>query len=178
MRKPDRIEDASTARRAAEPPVRTQATKGDVSGEPSSDSRVHVDLDELLDALEWVSAGETAAVDAEVYIRRIDGQILWCGEGVDEEPPEDIEDGTVYIAVPRLREFDLGRSLAVRFVEEHLPRSLEEVENYFRRRGAYSRLKSLLERVGQLEAWYRYEKAAKEEALKEWCAENGFHAGG
>jgi hypothetical protein len=138
---------------------------------------VRVDLDELLDAFEWVSAGETAAVSAEAYIRRTDGQIVWCGEGIDEEPPDDIEDGTLYIAVPHKNELDLGRSLALRFVEEHLPRSLEEVEIYFRKRGAYSRFKSLLERVGQLDAWHRYEQGAKEESLRQWCVENGFVAG-
>ena len=137
---------------------------------------VLVDLDELLAAYEWVSAGEAAAVDAEAYISRIDGQIHWCGEGVDEEPPEDIEDGTAYIAVLRKSELDLGRSLALRFAEEHLPRSWEEVDGYFRQRGAYSRFKSLLERVGQLDAWHQYEQAATEEALSEWCAENGFTA--
>jgi hypothetical protein len=137
---------------------------------------VMVDLDELLSAYEWVSAGEAAAVDAEAYINRIDGQIHWCGEGVDEERPEDMEDGTVHIAVPHRSELDLGRPLALRFAEEHLPRSREEVDGYFRKRGAYSRFKSLLERVGQLDAWYQYEQAAKEEALRKWCAENGFTA--
>jgi hypothetical protein len=137
---------------------------------------VPVDLDELLAAHEWVSAGEAAAVDAEAYISRIDGQIHWCGEGVDEELPEDIEDGSLYIAVPHKSELGLGRSLALRFAEEHLPRSWEEVDGYFRKRGAYSRFKSLLERVGRLDAWHQYEQAAKEEALREWCAENGFTA--
>lgn len=137
---------------------------------------VPVDLDELLAAYEWVSAGEAAAVDAEAYISRIDGQIHWCGEGVDDEPPEDIEDGTVYIAMPHKSKLDLGRSLALRFVEEHLPRSRGEVEEYFRKRGAYPRFKSLLERAGQFDAWHQYEQAAKEEALSEWCAENGFAA--
>jgi hypothetical protein len=85
-----------------------------------------------------------------------------------------MDDGTVYIAVPHQSELDLGRSLALRFAAEHLPRSREEVDGYFRKRGAYSRFKSLLERAGQLTAWYQYEQAAKEEALSKWCAENGF----
>lgn len=135
---------------------------------------VSIDLDELLAAYEWVSAGEAAAVDAEAYVSRLNGQIHWCGEGIDEDPPEDIEDGSLYVAVPHKSELDLGRSLALRFVEEHLPRSRAEVSDYFRRRGAYSRFKSLLERVGQLDAWHQYEQAAKEEVLSEWCAENDF----
>ena len=48
---------------------------------------VSIDLDELLAAYEWVSAGEAAAVDAEAYVSRLNGQIHWCGEGIDEDPP-------------------------------------------------------------------------------------------
>ena len=135
---------------------------------------VAVDIDDLLSAYEWVSAGEVATVDAEAYISKFTGNIHWCGEGVDEEPPEDIEDGSLYIAVPHKSEFDLGRSLALAFVDEHLPRSSETVREYFHGRGAYQRFKALLARAGQLDAWHRYEQAAKEEALSEWCAENGF----
>ena len=138
---------------------------------------VRVYIDDLLDACEWVSAGETAAIDAEAYVCRSDGRIIWCGEGIDEDPPEDLEeDGTLYVAVPRKNELDVGRSLVFRFVEEHLPRSLGEVESYFHKRGAYARFKSLLERHGRLEAWYHYEEATKKESLKQWCAENGFTA--
>ncbi len=135
---------------------------------------VLVSLDELLSAYEWVSAGEAAALDCEAYVGRTTGKVHWCGEVVDEEPPEDIEDGSLYIAVPHKTDFDLGRSLALRFVEEHLPREREAVHDYFRKRGAYSKFKSLLERVSQLDAWHEYERAATETALHEWCEENGF----
>jgi hypothetical protein len=132
-----------------------------------------VDLDDLLAAYEWVSAGEVAALDAEAYIDRRTGQIHWCGEGVDEEAPEGIDDGSLYIAVPHKSEFDLGRSLALAFVDEYLPHSSETVRAYFHRRGAYQQFKALLAQAGQLNAWYRYEQSAQEVALKEWCAENG-----
>ena len=133
-----------------------------------------VSLDELLSAQEWVSAGEAATLDCEAYVSRATGKVHWCGEGVDEQPPEDIEDGSLYIAVPHKGDFHLGRSLALRFVEERLPRERETVYEYFRKRGAYSRFKSLLAQVGELDAWQQYEQAAKETALREWCAENGF----
>jgi|SRR5438105_3832269 len=135
---------------------------------------VPVNFDELFAAYEWVSGGEALAMDCEAYISRSAGTVHWCGEGVDEELPEDIEDGTLYIAVPHKNEFDLGRSLAFRFVEEHLPRSRETVYEFFRKRGAYSKFKSLLASSGQLDAWHKYEEAATESALREWCEENGF----
>jgi hypothetical protein len=135
---------------------------------------VAIDLDDLLCAYEWVGAGEAACVNAQAYISKLTGKVHWCGEGVDDEPPEDIEDESLYIAVPHKSEFDLGRSLALAFVDEHLPRSSEAARDCFRRRGAYQRFKALLAGAGQLDAWHRYEQAAKEEALGDWCAENGF----
>ena len=133
-----------------------------------------VDLDDLLAAFEWVSAGEQAGLDAEAHISRLTGKIHWRGEGVDEEPPHDIDDASLHVAVPHKGEFDLGRSLAVAFVDEHLSRASDAVRECFRRRGAYQRFKALLAQAGQLDAWHQYEEAAKEEALTQWCAENGF----
>ncbi len=134
-----------------------------------------VNLDELLTAFEWVSAGEAAAIECNAYVSRRTGQVHWVGEGVDEEPPEDIDDASVYVAVPHKGELALGRSVALRFVEAHLAESYETVFQYFRRRGAYSRFKALLERTGQLEAWYRYEQNAVEQALGRWCQEHDLH---
>jgi len=48
-----------------------------------------------------------------------------------------------------------------------------KVEDIFRRRGAYGRFKSLLERRGVLDEWYAYEARHRESALRQWCAENG-----
>ncbi len=134
---------------------------------------VTVSLDELLAAFEWVSAGEVAGLDREAYVSRATGTVHWTGEGADEELPKDIEDESLYIAVPRKHEFDLGRSLAIRFVEEHLPGSRGTVDGFFRKRGAYSHFKSLLAQAGQLDAWHAYEQAAIENALREWCEGNG-----
>lgn len=134
---------------------------------------VRVSLDELFAALEWVSAGDAAAFDCSAYVSTLTGEVHWVGEGIDKEPPEDIEDGSIYVAVPHKHDLDLGRSLALRFIEEHLPGSLEVVNQYFRNRSAYSRFKALLDRTDQLEAWHRYEQHTVEEALRQWCAENG-----
>lgn len=131
-------------------------------------------LDDLLAAYEFVSAGEVSMLDAAAYICRATGQVYWSGEGVDEELPEDIDDDSRYVAVPGKRDFDLGRALVMRFVLEQMPESYDAVCGYFRKRGAYSHFKSLLERSGRLEAWYRYEEAATAAALREWGEDEGF----
>jgi hypothetical protein len=135
---------------------------------------VSVSLHELLLAYEWVSAREAAAIDCQVYASRKTGSIYWSGEGIDEELPDDIEDGSLYIALPQRSELDLGRSLALRFVEEHLPQHQEAVHEFFRKRGAYAQFKSLLTRAGQLNAWHEYESVATENALRKWCEDKGF----
>lgn len=131
-----------------------------------------VSFDDLLNAFEWVSSSEH--YENAAYVSRVTGQIHWSSEITDgeEELPEDIEDGTIYLAVPHKHHLDLGRDLVFRFVEEHLPDSQRVVSEFFRHRGAYSRFKSLLEQRNQLENWYQYEQSAVEEGLREWCREN------
>lgn len=137
---------------------------------------VRVDFDELIDACDWVSAG--ASIDVQAYINRLDGRIYWQGEGVDEDPPEDAGDDDAWIAVPNRNELDLGRDLALRFVEEHLPGSYAKVDGFFHSRGAYAKFKSLLDSAGQLQTWYAYERVAQREGLTRWCLDNGFVASG
>jgi len=132
-----------------------------------------ISFDDLLLAYEWVSAG--ASFENEAYVSRVTGKIHWSSNfgDVEEELPEDIEDGSVYLAVPHKNDLDLGRELALRFVEEHLPEEYEVAYQFFRKRGAYSRFKAMLERRNQLQNWYQYEKSAVEGALREWSTENG-----
>ncbi len=134
---------------------------------------VLVSFEELLASFEWVSAA--VPFENEAYVSRITGKIFWSSSSTDveEELPEDIEDGSVYIAVPNKHDLDLGRELALRFVEEHLPESYEFADGFFRSRGAYSRFKALLERTNQLQNWYEYEKIAVDAALRAWSTENG-----
>lgn len=133
-----------------------------------------VSLDDLLSAFEWVSAGESAAIDCTAYVSKATGKVHCSGEGVDEELPEDIEDGAVYVAVPDKSELALGRSLALRFVEDHFPHEYDTLYQFFRKRGAYANFKSLLVRAGQLQAWHSYERTAVEEALLNWGEQHGF----
>ena len=39
--------------------------------------------------------------------------------------------------------------------------------------GAYSAFKDLLDSAGLLQAWYDFEEARTEEALRVWCRDNG-----
>lgn len=133
-----------------------------------------VSLEDLLSASDWISAGDSAAIDCTAYVSKATGKVHWSGEGVDEALPEDIEDGTIYVAVPGKSELELGRSLALRFVADHLPNKYETVHQFFRKRGAYSKFKSLLEQAGQLHAWHTYERNAIEEALHNWGEQHGF----
>lgn len=133
-----------------------------------------VSLHDLLAAYDWVNAGASAGVEGEAYVSRLTGEVHWVGEGCDDEPPEDIGDESLYVAVPGQSDLDLGRPLALRFVRERLPDSYDTVRGIFSARGAYTRFKSLLDGAGMLDAWYQYEQSAVAQALSEWCAENGF----
>lgn len=132
-----------------------------------------VNIDDLIAAMEWVSTGEAAGIECSAYVSRRTGRVHWVGEGIDEAAPDDIADASVYVGVPHKADLDLGRALALRFVERHLPQSCGVVREYFAKRGAYARFKTLLERSGQLDAWHRYEEQAEAQALSEWCEDLG-----
>ena len=136
-------------------------------------SSAPVSFADLLAAYEWVSA--SAPMENDAYVSRATGKIHWASSvtDVEEELPEDVEDGSIYVAVPHKYDLDLGRALALRFADEHLPDSYEVIAGFFRKRGAYGRFKDLLERRDCLQAWYDYEAHAVECALREWSGENG-----
>jgi len=131
-----------------------------------------VKLSELMDAFTWASAAgpyENAA-----YVSRASGRI-WLVTDFDdhgEDPPEDVDDESLYLTIPSKNELDLGRSLALAFVQQSLPESYELVKNYFARAGAYARFKDFLDERGRLEDWYAYETAGVRDALREWAVEN------
>ncbi len=138
---------------------------------------VLVDKDDFEDAFEWVS-GDPGLTNA-AYINRATGKIKWVGEGVEEEEEdeealdaEDSEpsfDSNEWIDVPHKHDLDLGRNVVFRFIDEVLPDAYNQVQYFFKRRGAYGRLKELLDRRGKLEEWYAYQNAAQEQALQRWA---------
>lgn len=140
---------------------------------PSVAAMPSVKLQDLIDAFDWVSAD--GGFENAAYVCRQSGKIYWVGEGGalgDEELPDDIEDGALYVAVPHKRELDLGRMLALRFVEAHVPAAYERAQRYFARPGAYGHFKHMLGELGKLNAWYQYEQQAIADALQNWAEEN------
>jgi hypothetical protein len=131
-----------------------------------------LDYADILDAFEWVSA--TADAENSAYLCRTTGVMYFASSAMelDDELPDDIDDSGLYVAVPHKVDLNLGKSLAIKFIAEHLPDDYAHVCGFFRQRGAYGRFKELLERRDRLDAWYGYEAQAVEQALREWCREN------
>jgi hypothetical protein len=134
---------------------------------------ITVKYDELLSAFDFVSAG--TPFENKAYICMDTGAIHWVSVTLDleEEVPDDIETSNRYIAVPHKNDLDLGRNLALSFVNQELPDEYNTVANFFRHKGAYRRFKNLLETRAMLEKWLSFETKAYETALREWCQKNG-----
>jgi hypothetical protein len=133
-----------------------------------------IDYRDLEEAVEFMSAG--LMFDAHAYISRETGKIYLdcvdvCGE---VEIPGDVDDPDVYVEAPTRQGLNLGKRLVLRFVARALPDRYEEVEDIFRRKGAYSRFKNLLLHHGMLEAWYEHERLATQKALVAWAKTEGF----
>lgn len=133
-----------------------------------------VSFDDLESAFYWVSG--VGPFENSAYVSRATGKVYWISEEVagDEDLPDDIEDGALYIAVPHKNDLALGRSLVFEFAEERLPDDIHRVRSMFFKRGAYSRFKDLLEHRNLLEQWYEFERDATENALQSWARENNF----
>lgn len=134
----------------------------------------YIDYNELETAMMFVSG--STLLGASARISRNTGRIFWISEeSEDYEPlPEDIDDEDRYVEVPSQRDLGLGQRLVLQFVEERFSDHYDEVRAIFRRKGAYARLKDLLDHHGMLEEWYAYERAAVRSALCEWARNEGF----
>lgn len=139
---------------------------------------VTVKFSDLLDGFEFASFGN--AFDSGAFICLDTGTIHLMSRDIDldEETPADIDDATKYLAIPHKNDLDLGRALALSFVEETLPDDYDRVAGYFSRRGAYARFKDLLEERGVIDRWYEYERDKTEAALLQWCNENEIQIAG
>ncbi|QEZ44818.1 UPF0158 family protein [Cupriavidus oxalaticus] len=133
-----------------------------------------VKLEDLSIAFDFVNSG--APMENEAYVSLDTGKIYWISDfndGSEEEIPEDLETSDRYLVIPHKNELGLGKRLVLQFVAQELPESYDEVDGFFRRKGAYARFKDLLEHKGILQRWFAFEAESVEIALKQWCADNG-----
>lgn len=130
-----------------------------------------INFNEIEDAFMFVSMGQPYEYMA--YLSKESGKIYYHSEYGDnpEELPDDIDD-PIYVAIPHKNELGLGKNLALRFAYKFLSQKAELVEFIFRKKGAYSKFKNLLEQHGELDHWYQYEEEAQRTNLLEWCEEN------
>ena len=131
---------------------------------------VVVNFSELLEAYQFVSFG--SPMENQAFISLDTGKIYWVSEVIDDEVPEDLGESDRYLQVPHKNELDLGTRLALRFADEKAPGLYDQVDGFFRRRGAYARFKDLLARESLLDRWHSFEAECTEHALKDWCAAN------
>ena len=136
-----------------------------------------IQFKDIMDAFNFVSFGQV--YEHQAFLDKETGKTYWHSEFGDneEELPDDIDDER-YVEIPHKNELGLGKNLVLDFSYEYLPSEVEEIEMIFRRKGAYSRFKSLLERKGALDKWYEFEEKAYEKALREWCEENAIKING
>jgi hypothetical protein len=130
-----------------------------------------ISFDDIENAFFFVSMDQQFMHNA--YLCKGTGEIFYTSEmGDSDELPEDIDDPEKYISIPHKNDLDLGKALVIEFTSKYLPEELDTVSSIFRRKGAYSRYKDLLERKGALEDWYKFENERQGAALKEWCRGN------
>lgn len=134
-------------------------------------------LRDIEDAFFFANAGEygthTALLDKKA------GKIYYQSEDGDmDEIPEEAWDADDTVEIPHKNDLDLGSRLVFRFVRDTFPSGYDKVREIFRRRGAYARYKKWLIANDLLEKWYDYSNLAEEEALCEWCADNGIELEG
>ena len=132
-----------------------------------------VNWNDLLNAYLFVEAGSPGGNEA--FLNLETGELIYrsaFGDNFDEIPEDLDEAPEKYLSVPDKRELNLGKWLALLFVEEFLPADLDQARRIFARRGAYRRFKDMLELRNALKQWYDYEEAATETALRAWCADN------
>lgn len=139
---------------------------------PSSPIPASVDLDALIQALDWAS--DTSGLGNVAFVSRETGQVfLTSDEDFGDAPnaalPSDLDEVARYAIVPTRHDLRLGKRLAVRFVQASLPARLEDTYEMFASRGALARFTAMLDSEQALDAWRAFEAEAIERALREWA---------
>lgn len=118
-----------------------------------------VRLADLVDALEFVSV--SGHDENRAWICKATGRIFFVSDSLDpeEDLPED-PGAAGYLAIPHRHYLDLGKPLAISFIDAELPEHAAQVRDLFRRRGSYGHFKQILQSVDMLAEWYDYEARA------------------
>ncbi len=136
-----------------------------------------IKFSEIEDALLFVSAG--APEEHSAVLDKKTGKIYFHSEYSDfDEITDEIWESENTIAIPHKNDLDLGSRLVFRFVRDTFPNGYDKVREIFSRRGAYARYKDWLIANDLLEKWYDYSNAAEEQALREWCSDEGIELDG
>ena len=134
---------------------------------------VKINWEELREAFDYVNSAPVGENSARLSLAsgQIERDSVWT-DMFDAGPAEG-KAGEESLAIPHKTELGLGRELVLWFVEEIIPDHLDDVADFFQKRGAYARFKALLAEEGLLQQWYQFEKEAEEQGLRNWCEENG-----
>ncbi len=112
-------------------------------------------------------------------LSKVTGQIYYRSEMGDlDQISDDDLDWEMCIDIPHKNDLGLGQQLVFEFIERHLPDEYHRAKYFFRKRGAYSRLKDLLESKGLLQSWYDFENQHDEKLLRQWCEDNDIKLSG
>lgn len=130
---------------------------------------MRVGLKEVQEAFEFVCAASGG--EHQAFLSKQSGKLYCHSELCDDLDilPDDVDDSDKFLPIPDKRDLDLGKPLALDFARQFLPGDLDDVRQFFSRRGAYVRFKDLLARRGALDQWSEFEAKAEESALRMWC---------
>jgi len=127
---------------------------------------------DIEEAYEFVSFGSFG--EHEALLDRKTGQVYCRSDLGDlDEITEELWESDDTVKIPDRNDLDLGRRLVFRFAGECCPDDYDCVREFFSRRGAYARFKDFLEQKDLVQAWHDFEANATEEALRQWCQDNG-----
>ena len=130
-----------------------------------------IKFDDIENAFLFASIG--GMYENQAILCKETGEIYYISEmGDSDDLPDDVDESNKYIEIPHKNELNLGRNLVSQFVSKHIPEETVNVEKIFRKKGAYSRFKALLEQKGLLNQWHDYENSRQSEALRKWCKDN------
>lgn len=131
-----------------------------------------ISFDDIENAFYFVSSDQEFTNSA--FLCRETGEIFYDSGliGPEDDFPEDIEDPDKYISIPHKNRLGLGKDLVIEFSSRYLPEEIDRVYSIFRKKGAYSKYKQLLDKKGLLDKWYEFEDERQKAALREWCNDN------